>query len=254
MVYREPIAYTYCKSGKWANIKNFPKKTQLTKAFKEVYKELSHSNPVYGYDQQMSEREWWCKLLHLTLHRCNCTTYSPTQFDRFFRRVYQHFGAATAYEKLSDGCGLLAWLKQQNKFSLGVVTNAPQRTVESVLPALNLHEDFDWFVSASDVGHAKPSLPIFEAAFEIAKDSLPDLQRCEVLHIGNDFASDYCGARAAGFQAILVDRSLNSRVHRYEDWYEAPYYDGKDPSDLKHHTVRSLLEVQDVIKEQQVRS
>jgi len=38
----------------------------------------------------------------------------------------------------------------------------------------------------------------------------------KVLHIGDNLATDYCGARAAGFQALLLDRSDDARVVAYQ--------------------------------------
>jgi FMN phosphatase YigB (HAD superfamily) len=52
-----------------------------------------------------------------------------------------------------------------------------------------------------DVGVDKPDPAIFGRAFEQARFLQPDLQRHEVLHIGDSLAADFCGARAAGMQA-----------------------------------------------------
>ena len=35
-------------------------------------------------------------------------------------------------------------------------------------------------------------------------------------------ACDFCGARAAGFQALLLARSDNPKVRVYQDWLDAP--------------------------------
>lgn len=204
LVYQEPITDTYCNSAKWARMNNFPSPLDLKVGFKVAYRDLSARCPAYGYHQGMSERDWWIELVKLTLKECGCSNYSQQQFDRFFRCVYQHYCSDNGYHKLEDGFELIKWLYSQKKYSLGILTNAPHRTVESVLPSLGFKPYFDWYMSASDVGHQKPSRDIFEAAYEMAEHCVSGLKRCEMLHIGNDFATDYCGARAAGFQAIFV--------------------------------------------------
>jgi FMN phosphatase YigB (HAD superfamily) len=53
---------------------------------------------------------------------------------------------------------------------------------------------------------------LFDKGYELAKFWIPDLQRDEILHVGDSLAADFCGARAAGFQALHLDRSGNPRV------------------------------------------
>lgn len=38
----------------------------------------------------------------------------------------------------------------------------------------------------------------------------------QILHIGDNLAADFCGARRAGFQSLNLDRSGNSRVTVYQ--------------------------------------
>jgi len=69
-----------------------------------------------------------------------------------------------------------------------------------------------------------------------------------VLHIGDSLACDFCGARAAGFQALLLDRSNNSKVTAYQDWVDGPDYEGKSEDDIRRGTVGSLHAVMDLLK------
>ena len=87
---------------------------------------------------------------------------------------------------------------------MGITTNTPVRTVETVLPMLGLHEYFKWFVCCKDVGVEKPGKEIFDRTFSDAQFWHPELRRDEVLHIGDSLAADFCGARAAGFQALFL--------------------------------------------------
>ena len=108
---------------------------------------------------------------------------------------------------------------------------------------LGIHDKFKWFACSQDVGREKPAPEIFAAALDQAKFWLPDLAPHEVLHVGDSLACDFCGARAFGFQAVLLDRSSTPGVVAYQDWVAAPDYPGKSEADVRAGTVDDLLEV-----------
>lgn len=100
-----------------------------------------------------------------------------------------------------------------------------------------------------------------------------------MLHIGDNLTTDFCGARAAGMQALFLgmcagayvyvirvccwlnlswvctmfyhtlfaDRSDNERIGAYQEWLKAPDYEGKSKEDIKKHTVKSLREVKQLL-------
>lgn len=182
--------------------------------------------------------------------------YTEQEFDRYFRRVYQHFGSPAGYMVLEDARGLLTSLRESSSSSnllLGITSNTPNRHMMSVLPMLDsLHDQFSWFTCSQDVKHEKPSLEIFESSYQQAKFWLPDLQVDEILHIGDSYACDYCGAKRFGFQALLLDRSDNPSITAYQDWLEAPDYEGKSLEDVKENTITNLNEVASLLLLQDV--
>lgn len=175
--------------------------------------------------------------------------YTQEEFDRFFRRVYQHYGSLDGYQKLPDAVPFLDWLQNEKRYSLGVTTNTPVRTVETVLPMNGFHDYFQWFICSQDIGIEKPNKEIFDKSYERALFWTPDLKREEILHIGDSMEADFCGAKAAGFQALLLDRSDNPRVTVYQDWLEAPSYPGKSENDIAAGTVKSLLSIIPMLEE-----
>ena len=42
---------------------------------------------------------------------------------------------------------------------------------------------------------------------------------------------------------MLLDRSANEKVVAYQDWVQAPEYEGKSAADIENGTVRSLADV-----------
>ena len=174
--------------------------------------------------------------------------YTKQEFDRFFRRVYQHYGSLDGYELLPDTLPFLDYIAQTNPdICLGITTNTPLRTIETVLPMMGIHDRFKFFVSCQDVGAEKPAKEIFEESYQQAKFWTSDqLQKNEVLHIGDNLAADFCGSKSYGFQSILLDRSGNDRVNVYQDWLKNPDYDGKSEEDIQRFTVNNLLEAKEM--------
>jgi FMN phosphatase YigB (HAD superfamily) len=130
---------------------------------------------------------------------------------------------------------------------LGITSNTPTRHMESILPMLNnLHTHFSWFTCSQDVKSEKPSIEIFESSYQSAKFWIPDLQKEEVLHNGDSYACDYCGAKRFGFRALLLDRS-DPNVNAYQDWLEAPDYEGKSLEDVQTNTITSLAQVSELL-------
>merc|ERR1712146_368417 len=74
----------------------------------------------------------------------------------------------------------------------------------------------------------------------LLKGAEGELQPDQILHIGDSFAADLCGPKAAGWQGIHLDRSGDPNVRVYQDWLEGPAYAGKSEEDIRASTVFSL--------------
>jgi putative hydrolase of the HAD superfamily len=88
--------------------------------------------------------------------------------------------------------------------ALVVVSNS-DGTVERGLGAIGLRPYFDAVIDSHVVGFEKPDPRIFHAALAEAR-AHPE----RVLHVGDLYAADVVGARAAGLHALLLDP--------YGDW------------------------------------
>jgi len=84
------------------------------------------------------------------------------------------------------------------------VSNA-DGTVEECLVRLGLRPYFDAVLDSHHVGFEKPDPRIFDRAIEISGAA-----RDRTLHVGDIYAVDVLGARAAGLHAMLVDP--------FDDW------------------------------------
>jgi putative hydrolase of the HAD superfamily len=74
-------------------------------------------------------------------------------------------------------------------------------SLHDVLAATGLRERLDGVVTSAEIGVAKPSAALFEAALAVA--AAPAAQ---ALHIGDNLEEDVAGARAAGIEAVWLAR------------------------------------------------
>jgi len=243
LVHRSPIMETYAAAAVWARLPNPPTVEDLKPAFKKAYKKHCTESPCFGHAEGLSSRQWWTRTVRSALAFCGRDSYTEEEFQRFFRRVYQHYGSLDGYDRLPDAAPFLAWARDEQQLTMGVTTNTPVRTMETVLPMTGHMDFFKWYVCSQDVGIEKPGAGIFERAYQEAQFWMGPLEKDEILHIGDSFEADYCGARAFGFQALYLDRSQNARVTVYQDWLTAPEYPGKSEEDIKQNTVTDLAQV-----------
>ncbi|MEZ2240254.1 HAD-IA family hydrolase [Microcoleus sp.] len=122
-----------------------------------------------------------------------------SDFPKFFAELYAHFATAEPWFVYPDVLPALnRW--QQQGIELAVVSNFDSR-LYAVLKALNLAEYFTSVTISTEVGAAKPDSKIFTTALQkhhcIAEN---------VVHIGDSFKADYCGAINAGLKSIWLNR------------------------------------------------
>ena len=222
----------------------------INPAFKKSFAENNKKSPCYGAVEGISSREWWRRTVRETVTKASCQTFTEQDFERLFRRIYQHYGSKNGYEIIPKSVEFLAWVKSGLGLSVGVISNSPFRTIETVLPMLNMDKYFDWFICSQDVKVEKPNYAIFDAAYENAKFWIPNLKRHEILHIGDDVIADYCGAKAAGFQAILLNGNKNTLQLSLENsisWKDSNDYVDKSIPDVIASTVENLSEVRQIL-------
>ena len=110
LVTRHPIAETYADAAVWARLSDPPSAQEMNIAFKEAYSRHNMESPCFGAVEGVSGRRWWKRTVKSALDICGCQ-YSETEFQRYFRRVYQHFGSPYGYEGLSDALAFLDWVR-----------------------------------------------------------------------------------------------------------------------------------------------
>ena len=142
ITHKGSVVQHYVDAAVWAQLDDPPSVEEMKPAFKQAYKERCLASPCFGGAEGVSGRTWWRQ----TAQRIMALTgrsYKEDDFDRWFRRVYQHFGSPQGYEVLPDAATFLD--KIPDAYVLGICSNTPNRHSASVLPMLGIHERFKFF-------------------------------------------------------------------------------------------------------------
>jgi len=235
MYHRDPIAETYCRCAEKVGSQPPPVEAMRT-SFKAAFKSSLQRWPCFGHAAGLSSREWWLHTVRAAFSGAGAQ-YGDAEFARVFRSVYQHFGSLDGYKVFDDVRPFLEWAS--GRYCVGLVSNNVDRLVDNTIPLFGLHDHFKFYVISHEVGFEKPSREIFGKVCEEATAVLGEpVSPEEILHLGDNFAADYCGARAAGMAAALVSRE---GVAQYQTWLDAPDFEGKAEEEV--HQVASLSDV-----------
>ena len=153
-----------------------------------------------GVDLDRAERAWW----RAVVERVTRAAGGVPEFDAYFDRLYAHYAGASAWRVYPEVADVLAALRDRG-LALAVVSNFDSR-LSPLLGALGLAAFFDAVVCSGQAGAAKPDRAIFTRALATL-----GVEASEALHVGDNPEADYDGARAAGIEALLVDRRLTAR-------------------------------------------
>ena len=149
----------------------------------------------HGADLDRAERGWWRAVVERVIGAAG----GVPEFDACFDRLYAHYAGAHAWRVYPEVPAVLASLRERG-IALAVVSNFDSR-LSPLLDGLGLAPFFDAVVCSGEVGAAKPDGAIFAHALAAL-----GVEASEALHVGDSREADYDGARAAGIEALLVDR------------------------------------------------
>jgi len=142
------------------------------------------------------ERSWWRDLVRRTFG----TAGDHPAFEACFADLFAHYGQADAWRVFPEVADTLRRLRARG-LRLAVVSNFDGR-LPGVLAGLEVAPLVDAVLYSTAVGVAKPAARIFDAAARALAAS-----RHEIVHVGDEIDTDVTGALAAGFRAVLVDRT-----------------------------------------------
>ena len=144
------------------------------------------------------EYRWWKAIVAQTFERVGAIDHFD-DFDTFYAGLYDYFATSDPWYVYADTISSLnRW--QSMGIELGIISNFDSR-LHRVLSILELDAYFQSVTLSTEVGAAKPSPKIFQAA--LAKHNCMAQQ---AWHVGDSEAEDYAGANAMGMRAVLITR------------------------------------------------
>lgn len=122
----------------------------------------------------------------------------PAMLDTSFATYLQHYESSwTAFDDVHDALSDAA----ARGLKLAVLTNGQEEQQRKKLEAIGISEQLVGALSSDAIGHAKPDQRAFQTACDIL-GAPPSV----VLHIGDRYDIDVIAARAAGLDAVHLDR------------------------------------------------
>ncbi|HEX7252129.1 MAG TPA: HAD-IA family hydrolase [Thermoanaerobaculia bacterium] len=166
-------------------------RTALDRAWQIVHAEGAHNR----YGGVRGEASFWKSFLN----RVRAVLDGGTVSDEAFDRLAAHFRNPSSWVVYDDVVPALDALGGRG-LKLGVVSNWDSQ-LPQLLEALGLADRFGSIVVSAIEEMGKPDREIFLRAC-----SRLDVEPGEALHVGDSLVEDFEGARAAGLQALLLDR------------------------------------------------
>lgn len=152
------------------------------------------------------ERAWWRTLVRRVVSEAGAID----GFEAFFDDLYDHYGEASAWRLYDDVADLVNACREQ-EIRVVVLSNFDSR-LTPVAAGLGLTEMVDEVLYSTALGAAKPDGGAFAAA---ATALAQPPEAC--LHIGDNESADWEGARAAGFEARLLERRPSRKRRQNPD-------------------------------------
>lgn len=177
--------------------------------FRRAFKEQSEAHPLYGKHSvpPLHHEDWWGMVIERTFQYAHVAD-SDLQIalPTLLPELIEHFASMKGYTIHDDVMPCLQELQHTN-LKLGIISNSDPRTMK-VMESLGIVPEYispDSITTSWEVGKAKPSLEIFQAAARKL-----GVAPHETLMVGDDLDEDYKGAREAGLQSVLLQRSRHN--------------------------------------------
>ena len=199
-----PPGVIYAETARLFGYRLDPDRVQ--EAFRTTWKGFTPPSESPGASPD-DDRGWWGELVAKTMQVAG---YQIVPFDDYFATVYQTFARPGVWEVFPDVLPILTEL-QRLRIRLGIISNFDRRLYD-ILTQLSIRGAFEHVIISSEIGARKPAARIFC----LAADRF-DVDVSEILHVGDEPATDIAGACASGLDGLLVDhhRSKLSSILTY---------------------------------------
>ncbi|XP_062544382.1 rhythmically expressed gene 2 protein [Armigeres subalbatus] len=198
-------------------------KNQLVANYVQSWHKMNRLHPNFGLKTKIGYRQWWQMMIGGIFNENGTNNIPEDKIDQMTEHFMEFFKTSGFWQHCYGSVDFLNYLKLQRHndsqgrkeppFKLGVISNFDPR-LDVLLRNMKLNHYFDFVLNSYDVGYMKPSKEIFAAAMKASE--LKDLKPQECLHIGATPATDYFGARHAGWYGLLVhEKSADELSRKY---------------------------------------
>lgn len=194
----EPVAEVYARHA--AGFGLDLETTAIREAFGRAFGSCGDPAWERHLDGDAAEREWWRRVVKLTLERASGCPLPDGLAADCFEALFAHYESSAAWRVFHEVGEVLDQAGREG-IRVAVVSNFDRR-LHRVLEECGL--SFEYVLTSADARARKPDRSIFRQALERLGLS-PD----EVLHAGDSAAADGAGARAAGIEPYLLERPRN---------------------------------------------
>lgn len=153
-------------------------------------------------DLRRLERNWWHGLVAKTFAGIG----EFADFQGYFNSLFDFFADPANWIANPEALPTFRALRECGR-TIGVISNFDYRLYR-ILDGLGLRRWLDSIIISSEIGFAKPSAKLFEAALERHQ-----LAPAEALHVGDSEQLDVVGAISAGMTAVLLKPELSRPFH-----------------------------------------
>lgn len=192
------VGQQYAKIGKLYNVERSVE--SLDSAFKKTWSEYNSKLPNFGTHNGMSSQQWWKAIVKDCFRNTGET--SEESLSHVADHLFLHFRNAESWQVTPGADETLSTLTNMG-FKLGIISNTDERLVE-LLTRVALRHHFEFVLTSVEAKCAKPDPVIFKQALELSQ-----VNPSQVLHVGDDYKNDYCGAKQSGMKAVLLSRGDN---------------------------------------------
>lgn len=220
---RQPVGFQYAKVGSLYGLNASAER--LSDNFRLVFKKLSVEHPNFG-ESCIGWEAWWKELVSLTFNNSilDKTLLRPQTMDKISEHLIEIYKSEECWKLVEGSQNLLEKLCKNKR--LGVLSNYDPR-LEGVLVNLKVRDYFDFVITSYSAKCLKPNIGIFKAV----EEKNIDINKNEIIHIGDSPQLDFLGAKNAGWHALLVTQNFEKVMenHPYmkksEEWVVNSLFD-----------------------------
>lgn len=165
----------------------------LEAGFRRAFQVVAKPNEAPSGEER--DRTYWREVVAASIKGLQPP---PKDFDSLFEDLWQTFADSRRWRLARGARPLLRRLKERG-YRVGLLSNWDSRA-RSVLKGKRLLALFDGLFISSEIGCEKPD----PRAFLAAADAL-DAPPTRLLHVGDSWREDVCGALDAGCRAVWIN-------------------------------------------------